>query len=395
MRGILIILLFTSSILADTEYGSFIHGGITRTYITYLPENIQGNSPLVINLHGYGQLADTFMNNTFMRAVADTAGFIVCYPRAIDEKWNSGLGDIPGYPCPNVDDVGFISALIDTLLSNYSIDQNRLYVCGLSNGGFMTFRVLCELNDRFSKAASVSGAMTSTTVAGCGSAFPKPMLLMHGTSDPVVPYYGGVAGVTSAEETLQYWLDFNGCSQAADTIALPDIDPTDGCNTEVMIYEGSSGNQSVVFYKMHNAGHYWPGVDHNWASQGPANTDFLADVEIWRFFNSDSFEVPVGIAEGLNQIPPGYYLHQNYPNPFNPTTTIQYSLPEAGLVNLKIVDIRGKEVMTLLKANMEQGNYEVQWNGMDDSGNPVSTGVYFCRLQSGDYTRTIKMIYLK
>jgi len=90
-----------------------------------------------------------------------------------------------------------------------------------------------------------------------------------------------------------------------------------------------------------------------------------------------------------------YRLQQNYPNPFNPITTIQYSLPEAGVVNLTIFDIRGHEIMTLLNAQKPPGNYEVQWNGLDQSGNQVSTGVYFARLQTGDYSKTIKMVYLR
>ncbi|MBC8192237.1 MAG: T9SS type A sorting domain-containing protein [Candidatus Marinimicrobia bacterium] len=88
-------------------------------------------------------------------------------------------------------------------------------------------------------------------------------------------------------------------------------------------------------------------------------------------------------------------LQPNFPNPFNPTTTIQYSLSEAEQVKLKIFDILGQEVMTLQDAKKAPGNYEVQWNGLDQSGNPLSTGVYFCRLEAGSYNRTIKMVYLR
>ncbi len=87
-------------------------------------------------------------------------------------------------------------------------------------------------------------------------------------------------------------------------------------------------------------------------------------------------------------------LGQNYPNPFNPTTTISYDLPEHSKVKLTVYDIRGQEVMTLQDDAKPPGNYEVKWNGIDDSGNPVSTGVYFARLQAGDYSKTIKMVYL-
>lgn len=90
-----------------------------------------------------------------------------------------------------------------------------------------------------------------------------------------------------------------------------------------------------------------------------------------------------------------YTLHQNYPNPFNPTTTISYSLSEQSTAKLTIFDIQGREVRTLQDVERPPGNYEVQWNGMDRSGNPVSTGVYFARMQAGDYSKTIKMVYLR
>jgi hypothetical protein len=88
-------------------------------------------------------------------------------------------------------------------------------------------------------------------------------------------------------------------------------------------------------------------------------------------------------------------LLQNHPNPFNPSTTISYDLPELSTVSLIVYDIQGREVMTLQDADKPPGNYEVKWNGIDQSGNPVSTGVYFARLQAGVISKTIKMVYLR
>lgn len=88
-------------------------------------------------------------------------------------------------------------------------------------------------------------------------------------------------------------------------------------------------------------------------------------------------------------------LYPNSPNPFNPTTTIRYALPEASNVRLTVFNIRGQELVTLQAASKPPGNYEVQWSGMDQSGKQVSTGVYFCRLTAGQYSKTIKMVFLK
>ena len=90
-----------------------------------------------------------------------------------------------------------------------------------------------------------------------------------------------------------------------------------------------------------------------------------------------------------------YFLKQNYPNPFNPTTTISYDIPEYSDVNLTIYDVTGREVTTLQNQEQAAGHYKVQWNGVAESGIQVNTGVYFARLQVGDFSKTIKMVYLK
>lgn len=116
---------------------------------------------------------------------------------------------------------------------------------------------------------------------------------------------------------------------------------------------------------------------------------------------SDSAEIVIdgslcalGIG-GDSVIPTAFKLAQNYPNPFNPTTTISYDLPEQADVTLTVYDMKGREVMTLMNREQSAGHYKIQWSGVDGSGNPVNTGVYFARLQAGDYTQTIKMVYLR
>ena len=93
--------------------------------------------------------------------------------------------------------------------------------------------------------------------------------------------------------------------------------------------------------------------------------------------------------------PDQYQLDQNYPNPFNPTTTIRYGLPEAAQVTLYIYDIKGRKVRSIIAEDQTAGSYEYLWNGMDDSGQPVSTGLYLTRMRAGSYSKTIKMLYLK
>ncbi len=104
---------------------------------------------------------------------------------------------------------------------------------------------------------------------------------------------------------------------------------------------------------------------------------------------------PTSLHEVRNDSKPNHHRLGNHPNPFNPITTISYDLPEQSDVTLNIYDLRGREVRTFQNREQHAGHYEIQWNGVDDSGNPVSTGIYFARLLAGDYSKTIKMVYLE
>jgi hypothetical protein len=122
----------------------------------------------------------------------------------------------------------------------------------------------------------------------------------------------------------------------------------------------------------------------------------MAEVVHCGITESEPFEVLSSSVYTSNYSIPGEFsLHENYPNPFNPTTTISYDLSEQSTVSLTIYDVRGQEIVTLQNGVKTPGNYQVQWNGMDHSGNPMSTGVYFCRLEAGSYSKTIKMLYLR
>ncbi len=103
----------------------------------------------------------------------------------------------------------------------------------------------------------------------------------------------------------------------------------------------------------------------------------------------------VSVEEDNDVTPDNYTLFQNYPNPFNPTTTIRYQLPEAAFVNLKIYNLLGEKVATLVSGEQSGGNYEVEWNGRNDFGTKLSSGIYFYRIDAGDFRQTMKMIMLK
>jgi hypothetical protein len=122
------------------------------------------------------------------------------------------------------------------------------------------------------------------------------------------------------------------------------------------------------------------GVDSTWSANGPVVT--VVDIQ-----------GTLGIEDDL--LPLAFALYQNYPNPFNPTTIITYDLPEAARVELVIYDVLGQHVATMKNGRQEAGSYQVRWNGTNDSGAPVSTGLYFYRLNAGTNSANKKMIFMK
>jgi hypothetical protein len=102
-----------------------------------------------------------------------------------------------------------------------------------------------------------------------------------------------------------------------------------------------------------------------------------------------------GVAEISNGVPREFLLLQNYPNPFNPSTTIQYALPKELLVTLRVFDIQGRQIATLADGKQSPGTYAYRWNGRDDRGASLSSGVYFYVVRAGEYSATKKMVFLK
>ena len=293
MIFVFVILLFVSqSILhAQIQTGSISFDGRLRNYMVYLPNNYTSstNFPMVIYLHSYGWTAQQGMNYTQLNQVADDSDFIVVYPSGVP-NWNSGIGDNPGWSTPNVDDVGFINALIDTMSNRYSIDLERIYACGYSNGGIMSYKLACQLSHRIAAIASVGGVISTSTAESCNPVRAIPVLQIHGTSDPWVPINGST-GWYSVDQTLSYWTNFNDCVQV-DTTILPDLDPTDGCTVEKVSYTNCSDNSSVVYYKVINGGHSWPGAGPAGYSVGNTNQDINTGVEIWNFFKNYKVVTP-------------------------------------------------------------------------------------------------------
>ena len=120
---------------------------------------------------------------------------------------------------------------------------------------------------------------------------------------------------------------------------------------------------------------------------GEARNDTTPDIGADEF---QGIRPPVGIISSTFQTPLKFSLEQNYPNPFNPTTKIKYSLPKAAFTTLKVYDITGREVATLLNEYKTAGTYEIQFNASN-----LASGVYFYRLNTGQFSAVKKLLLLK
>jgi polyhydroxybutyrate depolymerase len=323
----LIVLILTSiSVSSQTTInGSFMSDGILRNYRLYIPEMINplNPAPLILNLHGYGSNNIEQEAYADFRPIADTAGFILVHPNGTPDgsnnlHWNT-------FGSSNVDDVGFISALIDTISNSYNIDFNRVYSTGMSNGGFMSYSLACVLSHRIAAIASVTGTMITTTFNACDPQRPVPLMHIHGTADGTVPYNGNVFFV-SVQSLLDYWVEHNNCSTTPVITEVPDIDPDDGCTAEHYLYTGGDLGSTVEHYKIIGGGHSWPGAPIN---INITNMDFSASQEIWRFFRQYNLDGLITRLTENNE--PDFYVSAS-PNPSN------------GLVNLSYADNGPKKI---------------------------------------------------
>ncbi|NUO03023.1 MAG: T9SS type A sorting domain-containing protein, partial [Saprospiraceae bacterium] len=173
------------------------------------------------------------------------------------------------------------ACLIDTLGTKYFIDTDRIYACGMSNGGFMSYRLACELSHRIAAVASVAGSMTTMTFSECQPQRPVPVMEIHGTSDLIVNY-NGATGIKSISEVIERWTEQNNCPEIPEISLLPDL-INEGSRVERQAYRPCAENSEVILLKVLDGGHTWPGSANS--GIGNTNRDINANTEIWAFFN--------------------------------------------------------------------------------------------------------------
>lgn len=360
---LLVALLGASMTFSQSVQRHLMHDGIERDYLLYQPAVYNGSVavPLVINLHGYtsNALQQEFYSN--FAPIADTANFILVHPDGTTDAGGTTFWNAFNAPTETVDDIGFLSALIDTVAASHNIDLNRVYFTGMSNGGFMSYALACQLSHRVAAIASVTGTMMQSSINTCNAQHPMPVMQIHGTADPTVPYAGNAQGFTAIEDVVDYWVSFNNCNTTPTQTALPDIAPMDGCTTDHFLYADGDAGASVELYRVNGGGHTWPGAA---ITIGVTSQDFSASKEIWRFFSQYQLADLVGIEETQPS-----RSFAAYPNPSNGKVTLQFETAENRSIviysavgqrvgalntNLKTVDLNINDAGVYVLSVMEQ-----------------------------------------
>jgi len=279
---------------------SLQYGGVERTYLLHLPPAYNGEDklPVLFVFHGGGGEGEGMARLTHLSDVADERGFIAVYPDGLNQTRNDGRPEVN----PGVDDVGFISALIDELEREYHIDARRVYSTGISNGGMFSLRLACELSDKIAAVAPVAALMGEVLSQTCSPPRPVPVMFVMGTDDPLVPWEGGKVGtarldrgrVLSAADSVSFWVTVDGCSEAPVVTNLPDAEPGDGTRIRRETYSGGRNGSEVVMLVVDGGGHTWPGGEQ-YARElviGTTSLDIDAGEVIWDFCERFRIDIP-------------------------------------------------------------------------------------------------------
>ncbi|MBC8312315.1 MAG: T9SS type A sorting domain-containing protein [Candidatus Marinimicrobia bacterium] len=347
-------------------------------------------------MHGYGGDASWHSGYSEMDDYAIPQNIAVVYPEGLLNSWNVG----GFWENNNFDDVGFISVLIDSVSAQFSIDLDRVYACGFSNGGYMAYELACELSDKIAAFGSVTGNFLLNDDQVCDQSRKIPIIDFHGTEDTFVSYDVDLEDNLTYndnsllfDENLAYWMNFNGLTEM--TIEeIPNIDLLDGSWVEKYTVSGENTNAQFVHFRVYNGGHQWFGsttANSYIGYLGTNNHDINANEELISFFLQFRLSDLIPELNNDNPILPRLFnVNPAHPNPFNPLLNISFYLQENSMVKVVIIDLNGKEVETLLFNHLVAGSHQLNWNAQKEP-----SGVYFVKLTAGNYKNLQKVILLK
>jgi polyhydroxybutyrate depolymerase len=377
---------FQNSLAQQNILDSLEHKEYQRKYMVHLPPGYSEvkDNPVVIFLHGGNGNYVTAQGFTRLNQVSNSNDFVVVYPQGYFEPaansfvWADGRST--GADKAGIDDVGFLDKLVKTLTNEYVIDSSRMYLCGFSNGSFMTQRMAFESETNFAAMGTLGGTLDSNLLVNSKPGKAIAMMYVFGMEDPFVPYEGGtVTGsttnpVTGVENAVRFWVENNNCKSELDSVDLEDLNKEDNSTVTVFEYTDCDCDADVIFYKIVGGGHTWPGVEivEQEPLLGETNEDINAGEELWKFFRKHvACEVTsVDYREESN-----IFL---YPNPANEYVKI-VGIKEIGF-KYYVFDIFGNILLEGITGNDE---FRIDLSGL-------SSGVYFVNLGNQHY-KVIKL----
>ncbi len=270
-------------------------GGRDRVFLTYVPPTLKPNAPLLIMFHGGGgdgPMARLGTGGVYDH-LADRDGFVVVYPYGIGSSWNTCRKAQSNVARRwDVDDIGFVEAIIEQSVRAYGIDRKRVFATGHSNGGQISYRLLLERPDLVAGVAAVSSNLPTPGNMDCvPKNVPTPVMTINGTADPVALYNGGQrpgsgnGPAMSTKETMEYFAKLNGQDGSPETTRLPHIKEGDPTSVERVAWT-APGKPPVVLYTIHGGGHVVPQPYYRYPRNvGRMTEDLNAPDVIWEFFS--------------------------------------------------------------------------------------------------------------
>ena len=275
--------------------GTIAVGGLKRTYLTYVPRGVAKGAPLVVVMHGSGQNGAQIRKWTgygFER-LADERGFAVVYPDGYEGYWNACniVGDYSANKL-NIDDVGFLTGMVDKLITEIGVDPDRVFATGISRGGHMAFRLALEAPSRFRAVAAVSANVPTPENLKCRPAGQgtSSVMIMNGTKDPLNPFDGGEVEffgfikrgkVRSSRESGQYFADLNHITGTPET---NETQVAEGAHVEQVLWRNGS-KVEVELVAIYGGGHGIPQPYWRYPRLlGPTLREPDGPAVIWAFF---------------------------------------------------------------------------------------------------------------
>ncbi len=263
-------------------------GGLRRTYIVYRPASLPAAAPLVVMLHGGFGSASQAEKSYGWNAAADSGHFVVAYPDGLDRAWNTGGGCCGTPGRTNVDDIGFITAMVSAIEHQIPVNPNRVYATGISNGGIMAYTLACHTT-----IFAAIGPDSATELGSCLAPAPLSVIHIHGTADKDIPYQGG-EGDGAAHIDGPAIPALNARWRGIDRCAAPVVRTAGVVTTSTA---NCPAGRTVELITITGAGHQWPGATPNqWPGAtpnrlaqillhtDPPSTALNATQVIWQFF---------------------------------------------------------------------------------------------------------------